>query len=701
MEPKTTLLPDPSIVSSLGDSAPKLPIKFRLTRHFSIASLLGVLVIVAVLILFYRYFAFSALEQHETRDNVNITQIFASTLWRKHADYVKSASTIPQADLQHRPEVDQIRADVLQQMKGLLVVKVKIYNLEGLTVFSTDPKQIGENKSTNSGFLAAKAGRSVSEITFRDRFDAFEQVINDRSLVSSYIPIRTTPAAPVEGVMEVYSDVTAYVESLQTTTWEIVAGVLASLAVLYLFLLSIVRRAEDLITAQAEEVRIASDALLRHNKLHDTLTGLPNRESFCERLSALVKSAGRIRQGQKCAALFVNIDGFKYINDLLGHVVGDRILLAITARLSQCLRESDDLARIGGDEFAIVLRDISGDRGVEHVVNTAERVRGAISDAPIVVDANELAVTVSVGIAIYPDDGADVVELMKNAAVALNHAKQIGRNQYQFHTQGMNARALEMLAVDQELRRALKEQQFLLHYQPQIEISTGHITGAEALIRWRHPERGMVSPALFIPIAEERGLIDRIGDWVLRETCRQNKEWQAEGLPLVAVAVNISALQFRQKDLAQGVARILRDCGPAPEYLELELTESAVMRDANKTILTLRELKAVGVQLSLDDFGTGYSSLSQLKHFPFDKLKIDQSFVRELASNPDDLALVTAIIAMGKALGLKVIAEGVETRAQWDILQSLGCEEVQGFFVSKPLPAADFARFVQERANRP
>jgi EAL domain-containing protein (putative c-di-GMP-specific phosphodiesterase class I) len=257
-----------------------------------------------------------------------------------------------------------------------------------------------------------------------------------------------------------------------------------------------------------------------------------------------------------------------------------------------------------------------------------------------------------------------------------------------------------MVLMDRELRRALEEQQFLMHYQPQININTGHITGAEALIRWRHPERGMVFPAQFIPIAEERGLIARIGEWVLQETCRQNKEWQEAGLPSIAVAVNLSALQFQQKDIAQVVARILRDCGPAPQYLELELTESAVMRDAEKTIATMNELKEIGIQLSLDDFGTGYSSLSQLKHFPFDKLKIDQSFVRGLPHDPNDLALTTAIIAMGRALKLKVIAEGVETKAQLDILQSLGCDEIQGFVVTKPLPASDFARFARENSSR-
>jgi diguanylate cyclase (GGDEF)-like protein len=677
----------------------KPPTSFRLTRHFSIASLIGVLIVLAVLVFFYRSFAFAALEQHETRDNINITQIFASTLWPSHAAYVKSASAIARSELQQRPEVAQIRADVLRQMKGLPVVKVKLYNLDGLTVFSTDPKQIGEDKGANGGFLAAKSGLTTSEITFRDRFDAFEQVINDRSLISSYIPIRTNPGAPVEGVIEVYSDVTDYVAKLQSTTWKIVLGVLGSLSLLYFFLFSIVRRAESVIRAQAEEVRAANEALLQYSALHDLLTGLPNRASFAERLGASVKAAGRT--GAKFAVLFLNLDGFKDINDSLGHVLGDQILQEVARRLKQCVGESDNLARIGGDEFALVLSEISGTLAIDRVVDTVEKIRGAVSGSAFAAGGHDVSITVSAGVAIYPDDGTDVVELMKCADVALYHAKQSGRSQYKFHAAGMNARALEMVLMDRELRQALEERQFLLHYQPQIDIHTRRITGAEALIRWRHPKRGMVSPAQFIPVAEERGLITRIGEWVLEETCRQNKEWQAAGLPPIALAVNLSALQFQQKDLSAEVRRILRDYGPPPMYLELELTESAVMRDAEKTIATMRELKEIGVQLALDDFGTGFSSLSQLKLFPFDKLKIDQSFVRGLADGPDDLAIVTAIIAMAKALKMKVIAEGVETQAQWDILRALGCHEIQGYFVARPMPAAQCERFARDSANLP
>jgi diguanylate cyclase (GGDEF)-like protein len=679
-------------------SKPKPKSTFRLIRYFSITSLVGVLIVLAVLLFFYRYFAFRALENHETRGNIAITQVFASTLWPKYASYVNSASVIGKAELQQRPEVARLREDVLRQMAGLSVVKVKLYNLDGLTVFSTDPNQIGEDKSTNSGFLRAKAGAAASEITFRDHFDSFEQVINDRNLISSYIPIRAGPSSPTEGVMEVYSDVTDYVAELERTTWEIAAGVMGSLVFLYLFLFALVRRADRVIRAQSKEVHVAHETMLRYQSLHDALTGLPNRAHLSERLDEMIRTVKRT--GKKCAVLYLDLDGLKDINDSLGHVAGDQLLKEVARRLQACVRATDVTARIGGDEFVVALTDISGVRGGEYIAYAAEKIRGAVSNQAVAVAAHNFALTTSIGIAIYPDDGTDAVELIRSADAALHHAKKSGRNNYQFHTADMNARALQMLLTERDLRRALEENQFLLHYQPQVDLITGRITGAEALIRWRHPERGLVSPAQFIPIAEERGLIVPIGEWVLQEACRQNKEWQEAGLPSIAVAVNLSALQFQTNNLSQVVARILQGCGLAPEHLELELTESAIMRDADKTIATMHALKGIGTTLSLDDFGTGYSSLSQLKRFPLDKLKIDQSFVRGLPHDPDDLAISTAIVAMGRALKQRVIAEGVETKAQREVLQSLSCDEIQGYLVAKPMPSLDFARFMREPGPR-
>ena len=666
-------------------------------RYFAATSLIGVLVVLAPLLYFYRDFATEALEKHETHDNVVITQIFASTIWPRHAAYVKSASQLSKQQLQQSPQIDLIRADVLQQMRGLTVVKVKIYDLHGMTVFSTDPRQIGEDKSDDDGVQDAIAGKVSSEIAFENQFDSFEKVINDRNLISSYVPIRADEAQPTEGVFEVYSDVTDYVAELNRTSWEIVGVVLGSLSFLYVFLFAIVRRADQNLQVQEKEVRRAHEAMLAHQALHDPLTGLPNRESLSQQLGALLLTLQPDKE--KCALLCLGLDGFKEVNDSLGHQVGDATLVEVSRRLEAQFADAAALARMGGDEFVIVLAEVSSTAPVERVVQAFERVQAVISGQPILIDGHDLSITASVGAAIYPDDGREVAELLQAADVALSHAKREGRNHYRFHAAGMNERALDLLLVERDLRRALEENQFVLHYQPKIDLRSGHITGAEALIRWQHPTRGLVGPNQFIGVAEERGLIVAIGNWVMHETCRQNAAWQQERMEPLPIAINLSAIHFQQSGLLRDVQQNLAEHALGADCLELELTESSIMQDAAATISIMDQLKQVGVFLALDDFGTGYSSLSQLKGLPLDNLKLDQSFVRGLPDDGDDLAICTAVIAMGKALGLKVIAEGVETPDQLRVLRSLGCDVGQGYLFARPLPADQFYAFVQAHAD--
>ena len=487
---------------------------------------------------------------------------------------------------------------------------------------------------------------------------------------------------------------TELVAKLENTQWSVVGGVLGSLSLLYLFLFLIVYRADTIIVAHGEEERLAQEEKLVHQAYHDSLTGLPNRAQFAGRLDEMLKRAKR--NGAMCAVLFLDLDRFKDVNDSLGHFVGDRLLQRVGERLKRCLREVDIVARHSGDEFVVALPDITR---VDQVTITAEKIREVLSDTAYSIDGHQLAVTASIGVSVYPADGGSMVELIKNADAAMYHGKQMGRNNFQFYAADMTAKALAALTMERDLRRALEEEEFFLHYQPQMEIGTGKIVGAEALIRWRHPEKGLVPSLQFIPIAEERGLIVSIGDWVLREACRQNREWQKAGLPQFPVAVNLSALQFRQSDLPKRVARFLKDSNLAPEHLELELTESAVMREPEAAVATMRQLKSVGLKLSLDDFGTGYSSLSYLKRFPLDKIKVDQSFVRGLPSDPDDLAIASAILAMAKALRLRTIAEGVEKNEQLEFLRSQDCDEIQGYLVSKPLPAADFAGLMRDQGS--
>jgi diguanylate cyclase (GGDEF)-like protein len=668
-----------------------------MVRYFALTSLLGVLLVVALLWYFYRDFATKALEQHETRNNVVIAHVFASTIWPSHADFVKSASGLSPSQLKSHPQVARMREDILRQMKGLPVVKVKIYDTQGLTVFSTDERQIGEIKRDFPGVQSAIAGSVVSEITFKNHFDAFENVINDRNLISSYIPIRPDAALPPEGVLEVYSDVTGFVAELNQASWDIVEVVLACLALLYLFLFAIVRRADGVLRAQDLAVRQGHEAMLAHQALHDPLTGLPNRESLSQQLSAGLQAAAQNQQ--KCAVLCLGLDGFKELNDSLGHRLGDAVLFKVGQRLKRAFGEGTITARMGGDEFVVALFGSSSALDVEPLVQLIERMQKAIAGSPIVANGHDLSVTACVGVALYPEDGRDVAGLLQSADVALSHAKKEGRNRYRFHTAGMNDRALALLVLERELRRALDENQFVLHYQPKVDLTSGRITGAEALIRWQHPVQGLVGPMQFIPVAEERGLIVDLGKWVIHEACRQNQAWRMVGMEQIPIAINLSAQHFQQHTLLQDVQLTLSAYHLPSDSLELELTESSITQDVTGTINTMRQLKQVGLVLALDDFGTGYSSLSQLKSLPLDNLKLDQSFVRGLPNQIDDLAICTAVIAMGRALGLKVIAEGVETSAQLEALRSLGCDVGQGYLFARPMPAAQFLAFMQRHAD--
>ncbi|MFA9440400.1 EAL domain-containing protein [Uliginosibacterium sp. sgz301328] len=425
--------------------------------------------------------------------------------------------------------------------------------------------------------------------------------------------------------------------------------------------------------------RKASEARIAYLAHHDPLTELPNRTLFQDRLEQALARAER--HHQRVALLFLDLDRFKTINDSLGHLAGDRLLQAVSGRLKDCVRTTDTICRQGGDEFIIVLADV-GDP--ETPARVADKILRCLSE-PFDIDGHRLGTSFSIGIAIYPDDGRSVDSLMKNADTAMYHAKENGRNTYRFFTEAMNANALERLHLESQLRQALERGELLLNYQPQVDLGTGAILGAEALIRWQSEALGFVPPGRFIPIAEESGLIVPIGRWVLRQACLHARTWQDAGLAPVGVAVNISALQFARDDIVTAVSEVLAETGLAPERLELELTESLLMHQGDEVLDTMHRLKALGVRLSIDDFGTGYSSLSYLKRFAVDRLKIDQGFVRDIADDPDDAAIVRAIIQLGRSLKLDVIAEGAEARAQVDFLLREGCRKAQGYFFCPPV----------------
>jgi diguanylate cyclase (GGDEF)-like protein/PAS domain S-box-containing protein len=445
----------------------------------------------------------------------------------------------------------------------------------------------------------------------------------------------------------------------------------------------------DVSAAQAMVLKMS------HLAQHDFLTDLPNRVLLNDRLTQAISLAHRHRK--QLAVLFLDLDLFKNINDSLGHLVGDKLLQSVAKRLVTCVRGSDTVSRQGGDEFVALLPDI------EHSEDAARRAENIISAmaAHHSVAGYDLNINMSIGISVYPSDGEDAETLIKNADVAMYHAKQNGRNNYQFFRQEMNDRAVERHVLEADLRRALAGRELVLHYQPKVNLETGEITGAEALIRWRHPTRGLLFPGQFVTIAEESGLIVPMGRWVLREACRQLRSWLDAGLRPSLVAINISAVEFRSKDFLEGVRNILKETRLGPGHLEIELTESVLMQDGESTTAVLQSLKAMGVQLAIDDFGTGYSSLSYLKRFPIDALKIDKSFVRDIATDPDDATIVRAMIGMGNSLNKRVSAEGVETWEQLAFLRAEHCGEGQGYYFGRPVVAEEYATLLRNGISKP
>jgi diguanylate cyclase (GGDEF)-like protein/PAS domain S-box-containing protein len=426
-----------------------------------------------------------------------------------------------------------------------------------------------------------------------------------------------------------------------------------------------------------------------HSAHHDFLTGLPNRMLLSDRVNQVIALAQR--HGKKVAVLFLDLDGFKHINDSLGHAVGDKLLQSIAKCLVDCVRGSDTVSRQGGDEFVVLLSEVEHS---EDAAITARRMLQAVAEVHPV-GQHDLHITTSIGLSVFPDDGLDAETLIKNADTAMYQAKENGRQSFQFFKPAMNVRAVERQSIEEALRTALERNELALHYQPKINLRTGAITGAEALIRWTHPARGPVSPGQFIPVAEDCGLILPIGNWVLREACRQATAWLEAGLPLASIAVNISAMEFRHETFLEGIFAALEDTRLNPKFLELELTESVLMKRAESAASVLQTLRASGVQLAIDDFGTGFSSLSYLRKFPIDALKIDQSFVRQISTAPDETTIVTAIISMGRSLNLRVIAEGVETQEELSFLQAHQCDEAQGYYFGRPVHPEQFAKLLE------
>jgi len=452
----------------------------------------------------------------------------------------------------------------------------------------------------------------------------------------------------------------------------------------------------ELIVAGARDIseRLRAQELLKYQANHDALTGLPNRNLLGDRIGQSIALAHRDRRVM--AVVFLDLDDFKLINDTLGHRAGDQLLKLVGERLRECVRDSDTVARLGGDEFVVLLNDQPGKETVTHAVH---RLVAAIAN-PLDVEGHEIITSCSVGISLYPSDGVDGDTLLKHADTAMYEAKADGRGNFRFFSAAMNAELSQRMKIEAGLRRALEREEFVLHFQPRIGLRSGAIEGLEALVRWNSPESGLVAPARFIPVAEDSGLIVPIGHWVLRAACSRLRDWHALGAGRINVSVNISPRQFKRPELVESIQRILAETGLEPGFLELEVTESLVMENAEDFVARLNALKALGVEISVDDFGTGYSSLNYLKRFPVDRLKIDQSFVRDITDDQDDATIVKAIVRLGHSLGLRVTAEGVETAEQLEFLRACRCDQAQGYLFSRPLPAEEIDALLSAGADK-
>ncbi len=815
---------------------------FNLTRYYSIASLLCIIVAAVILgVIDHRQSIKSLKEMAEDR-NVALTKVFGNALWPHFSPLLAKNNTRRPID-PYSPAIALLRREVVALMKETSVVKVKVYNTDGLTVFSTETKQIGENKSNNAGMLAALKGEIASELTHRNKFSAFDGVIESRDLLSSYIPFKPENSNRIEGVFELYSDITPFLAEVKRTKWLVALTVICVLGLLYSLLYLVVRRAKFIIRDQETQLkdslaRIEEDNLLldqrvnertfelqelnrtlqieisereraeeglrlsakvfentvegviitdsenrilavnrafvhitgyeleevlqlnprilksgRHeaqfyadlweslaqtgqwvgeiwNKRkngeiyperltigvvrdstgnighfvgvfsdisdikksqetldfiahHDMLTNLPNRLLFNNLLKQNIELAER--DNRQLAVIFIDLDHFKKVNDTLGHVLGDELLKNVAQDLIVHVRESDTLARIGGDEFILLLNGIDG---LSYVKEISEKYLELLNRS-FTISGYETNISASIGISIFPTDGQDSTTLVKNADTAMYYAKSHGRNTYHFFSHEMSEHVQERVRIERLLRRSIERSELSVHYQPQVDFAAGQLVGAEALVRWHNPELGTVSPASFIPIAEDIGFISTLGEWVLKTACHQVTEWERCGLKLPCISVNLSVKQLEHGNIVEMVSRILQETGLHSLRLELEVTESAIMNN-DQALALLDDLRGLGVELAIDDFGTGYSSLSYLRRLPIQKLKIDRSFITDVTADPSREAIVRAIIALANALGLNTIAEGIENETEANFLINEGCRQAQGYFYGRPLPPEDF-----------
>lgn len=660
---------------------------FPLLRYFSLTSLVVMAIATASLWELYSRTSVENLLAAEESRNVALATVLANSLWDEAIPLVKQAEQNPQA-LREHPSMTSLQEAVKAQIESQTIIKVKMYTLSGITIFSTDPAQIGNDKSGASGFRRAREGEVVSELVHKDSIYSLEGVLSKRDLITSYVPVLDTKGH-ILGVLELYSDITEYLEREKTTQWVLAAGLFAVFITLYVLLFVVVFRADRIMKAQEAE-RLVHQNEIAHRANHDNLTNLPNRTMMKEHLSLILPRSQR--NETLVAVMFLDLDGFKSVNDNLGHHIGDLLLQKVAERLNIEVRASDMVCRLGGDEFTVVLDDI---KNIEEVVICAERIVRSLAE-PYVLEGAEVSVTTSMGISAYPLDSEELDNILNHADAAMYAAKEEGKNQFRLYDISLDKRNAKKMQLHADLRHALEKDQFEIYYQPKINFQTGHIDGVEALLRWNHPEMGVLLPGVFLPLLKGSDLIRSVGNWVMEEACQQNKIWQDSGLRTIGMAINVSSRQFLDRTFSKRVQGAILRSGIAAKHLQLEVTEEVLLKDEKNALRILQGLKETGVRIAIDNFGTGCSSLTSLRNFPVDTIKIARPFVETMLTDRGNAAIVTAVLALAHGMKLRIVAEGVENEAQYAYLHALRCDEMQGFLFSRPLQAGEFEKMLRK-----
>ncbi len=632
--------------------------------------------------------------EHETRANTELTKILANLVWSKYSGFIQESSSLSRQELLQRTEIDHLRRDIFQLVTDSNITNIKIFNLQGMTVFSMRQEHLGEYVKNNSAFFGAKGGDTVSELAYDNQIHTDGHGMTERDLFSTYLPLYSGQGNSIIGVFELYTDVTELLGQIRRTQENVIGGIFITLMLLYLFLQVIVQRAEKVIENH-EKARSSNIEQIHYLAYHDPMTKLPNKQQFTRSIKTAMENTQINRQ--MMALMFIDVDRFKLVNDSLGHDAGDQLLRIVAKRLQYPIRKADQLFRWGGDEFTVLLENVTDICMVENMVR---RIIDAMAE-PINLKSQEVLVTTSIGIAIYScDDDLTSAQLISNADAAMYQAKRAGRNCSMFYDLQMNDRALEQLTIETSLKQALRNNEFRLYYQPRLSVFSGKVTAVETLLRWMHPQYGLMTPDRFIHLLEDSGMMKTVGEWILKSACMQLKKWQSAGMPSVRVSVNISAKQLLFGNIVEQVKQAISEAGIDPHCLELEFTESLFVEDKEHVLFIMKRLKEIGVSLSIDDFGSGYWSLSYLKQIPVDYIKIGRGFIQGVLHNNKDAEITRAIARLAYSLNMRLVAEGVESQEQVEALKLTGCHELQGYLFGKPMMPFEIPLTVAMRSKR-